>query len=90
MAIEIGVYGIDPFAPIPLKIGPLDPYIGPNDSRGGIFTLGNICSHKAGSDRDLWVPLKFCHQGGARGLLLPNRLHLIIIIVQADLKTLNL
>ena len=73
-AIRIGLYGIDIFAPIPLKIGPLDPYIGPNDPRVGIFALGNICFHKPGSDRDLWVPLKFCHQGGARGPLLPTRL----------------
>ena len=48
--------------------------MGPNDSRGGIFALGNMCFHKSGSDRDLWVPLKFCHQGGARGPLLPTRL----------------
>ena len=40
----------------------------------GIFALGNICFHKPGSDRDLWVPLKFCHQWGARGPLLPTRL----------------
>ena len=74
MAIQIGLYGIDSFAPIPLTIGPLGPYIGPNDPRGGIFSLGNMCFHKPGSDMDLWVPLKFCHQGGAWGPLLPTRL----------------
>ena len=52
----------------------MGPYIGPNDPRGGIFELGNMCFHKPGSDRDLWVPLKFCHQGGAWGPLLPTRL----------------
>ena len=62
---------------IPLKIGPLGPYIGPNDPRGGIFALGNMCFHKPGSDRDLWEPLKFCHQGGAWGPLLPTRLKTI-------------
>ena len=74
MAIQIGLYVSDSFAPIPLKIGPLSPYIEPNDPRGGIFALGNMCLHKPGSDGDLWVPLKFCHQGGARGPLLPTRL----------------
>ena len=74
MASQISLYGIDSFAPILLKIGPLGPYIGPNDPRGGIFALGNMCFHKPGSDRDLWVPLKFCHQGGAWGPLLPTRL----------------
>ena len=61
--------------PNSLNIGPLGPYVGPNDPRGGIFALGNMCFHKPGSDRDLWVPLKFCHQGGARGPLLPTRLN---------------
>ena len=68
------LYGIDSFAPISLKIGPLCPYIGPNYPRGDIFALGNTCFHKPGSDRGLWVPLKFCHQWGARGPLLPTRL----------------
>ena len=80
MAIQIGLYGIDSFAPIPLKRGPLGPYIGPNDPRGGIFPLGNMCFHKPGSDRDLWVPLKFCHQGGAWGPLLPTRLWWIRVL----------
>ena len=74
MAIQIGLYGIDSLAPIPLKIGPLGLYIGPNDPCGGIFALGNMCFRKPGSNRDLWVPLKFCHQGGAWGPLLPTRL----------------
>ena len=69
MAIQIGLYVSDSFAPTPLKIGPLSPYIEPNDPRGGIFALGNMCLHKPCSDGDLWVPLKFCHQGGARGPL---------------------
>ena len=74
MAIQIGLYGIDSFTPIPIKIWPLCPYIGPDDPHGGIFALGNMCFHKPGSDRDLWEPLKFWHQGGARGPLLPTRL----------------
>ena len=75
MTIQIGLYGIDSFAPILLKIRPLGPYIGPNEPRGCIFALGNMCFHKPGSDRDLWVQLKFCHQWGARGPLLPTRLY---------------
>ena len=71
------VYVSDSFAQIPLKIGPIGPYIGPNDSRGGIFEFGNMCFHKPGSDGDLWVPLKFCHQGGAWGPLLPTRLNVL-------------
>ena len=71
----MGLFDIDSFAPIPLKIGPLGPYIEPNDARGDIFALGNTCFYKPGSDRDLWVPLKFCHQGGARGPL-PTQLSL--------------
>ena len=54
---------VDSFAPIPHKIGPWGLYIGANDPRGGIFALGNMCFHKPGSDRGLWVPWKFCHQG---------------------------
>ena len=72
----MGLFAIDSFAPIPLKIGPLGPYIEPNDARGDIFALGNTCFYKPGSDRDLWVPLKFCHQWGARGPLLPTQLSL--------------
>ena len=76
MAIQIHLYVSDSFSPIPFKIGPpLGPYLGPNYPRGGIFALGNMCFHKPGSDRDLWVPLKFCHQGDARGPLLPTRLY---------------
>ena len=63
------------FCPNSSQNGALGPYIGPNDPHGGIFALGNMCFHKPDSDRDLWVPLKFCHQGGARGPLLPTRLH---------------
>ena len=82
-AIQISLYGIDSFAPIPLKIGPLDPFIGPNDPRGVIFALGNMRFHKPGSDRDLWVLLKFCHQGGARGPLLPTWLdHYNVIVMR--------
>ena len=77
MALQIGLYVSDSFAQIPLKIGPIGPYIGPNDSRGGIFEFGNMCFHKPGSDGDLWVPLKFCHQGGAWGPLLPTRLNVL-------------
>ena len=76
MAIQIGLYVSDLFAPIPLKIGPLGPYIGPNDPCGGIFALGNMCFHKPGSDKDLCVPLTFCHQGvlGDPSYLLDYRL----------------
>ena len=74
MAIQIGLYVSDSFAPIPLKIGPFGPYIGPNDPSGCIFALGNMCFHKPCIDGDLWVPMKFCHQGGAWGPLLPTRL----------------
>ena len=81
MAIQIGLYDSDSFAPIPLKIGPLGPYIVPNDPRGSIFALGNMCFHKPGSDGDLWVPLKFCHQGGARGPLLPTRLYCLLLLL---------
>ena len=75
---------IDSFTPIPLKIGPLGPYIGPNVPRGGIFALDNMCFHKPGSDRELWVPLKFCHQGGAWGPLLPTRLQLYLQMPKMD------
>ena len=50
MAIQISLYGTHSFAPIPLNIGPLGTYIGPNDPSGGIFALGNICFNKPGSD----------------------------------------
>ena len=79
MAIQIGLYASDSFAPISLQIGPLGPYIGPNDPHGGIFALGNMFFHKPGSDGDFWVPLKFCHQGGAWGPLLPTRLRVFSI-----------
>ena len=53
---------------------------------GGIFALGNMCFHKPGSDRDLWVPLKFCHQGGAWGPLLPTRLKLVRLVNTAQFR----
>ena len=84
MAIQICFHSIYSHAQISPKIGPFDPYIGPNDPHGGIFSLGNICFHKLGSDRNLWVPLEFCHQGGAWGPLLPTRLnqmHISLICV---------
>ena len=74
MAIQICFHSIYSHAQISPKIGPFGPYIGPNDPHGGIFPLGNICFYKLGSDRNLWVPLEFCHQGGAWGPLLPTRL----------------
>ena len=77
MAIQICFHSIYSHAQISPKIGPFGPYIGPNDPHGGIFPLGNICFYKLGSDRNLWVPLEFCHQGGAWGPLLPTRLRLI-------------
>ena len=42
MAIQIGLYVSNSFAPILLKSVPLGPSIGPNDPCGGIFALGNF------------------------------------------------
>ena len=77
MAIQIGLFGIDSFVPIPLKIGPLGPYIGPMTPVGIFLHLVAFISINL-----VVIGTSGYHEilpsGGARWPLLPTWLFFVL------------